>query len=368
MKNPHPPSLWQRSPFQTGHFAMDLLLLMVPVALILHYAMPGAAVVQFCASALAILPLAAVLGNATEDLSLHVGERAGGLLNATLGNATELIIAFFALRAGHEEVVKASLSGSIIGNVLLVLGASALVGGIGRQKQTFSRKHMNVQVSMLLICVVALVMPAVFGISVYGHLQEHAVPVERLSLWTSVVLIGIYGLGLLFTFRDRHPHGEREADGEPRPAWQSVLALVVATGLIAWLSEILVGQLEAAKHTLGLTDVFLGVVVIATVGNAAEHATAVFMAKRDKMELAVAITAGSSSQIALFVAPVLVFISWLIGRPLSLVFGPLEIAGIALSVLVLHAIASDGETNWFEGAAMIAIYLILALAFFYVPA
>jgi Ca2+:H+ antiporter len=367
MKERVPRSLWQKFPLQTGHFAMDVLLLMVPVALIVHFAMPGAAVAQFCASALAILPLAAVLGKATEDLSLHVGERAGGLMNATLGNATELIIAFFALRAGHEAVVKASLSGSIIGNVLLVLGASALVGGIGREKQTFSRKHMSVQVAMLLMCVVALVIPAVFGFSVYGQIREHSASIEKLSLGTSIVLIAIYIFGLIFTFRDRQVHEAHGAAAELHPAWESIVSLLLATGLIAWLSEILVGQLESAKHALGLSDVFLGVVVIATIGNAAEHATAIFVAKRDKMELAVAITAGSSSQIALFVAPVLVFASWMMGDPLSLVFGPLEIAGIALSVAVLHVIATDGETNWFEGAAMIAVYLILALAFFYIP-
>jgi Ca2+:H+ antiporter len=321
---------------------------------------------MFAVAALGIIPLAGALGEATEELGAHLGERAGGLLNATMGNATELIISFFALRAGHAELVKASLSGSIIGNILLVLGMSVLVGGIGRERQTFSKRHASINSTMLFIAVVALVIPAVFGFAVFGHIEEHGARVEQLSLWTCVVLVVLYALNLLFTFGGPKAHSEGEkAAGSPARA---AIALVVATVLVGWLSEILVGEIEAAKRMLGMSELFMGVIFIAIIGNAAEHATAIVMAKRDKMELALSIAIGSSIQIALLVAPVLVFLSWMMGKPMSLVFTPLEIAGIGLAVITVDMIASDGETTWFEGVQLIAVYLILAMAFYFVPA
>lgn len=362
---------WKRDfPFQTGHFAFDWLLLAVPVAVAVRFLMPQSALWIFSASALAIVPLAAALGKATEDLSEHVGERAGGLLNATFGNATELIIAVFALAAGHEAVVKASISGSIIGNSLLVLGASAFFGGLGREKQTFSRHTVQVNATMLLICAVALLVPAVYDLSLYGELRAHTASVEKLSLFTSIILVITYGLSVIFLFggtSGSHPAPAKDRGRPERTKVSAGVSLAMTTALIAWMSDILVSQLEAAKQILGWTDVFLGVIVIAIVGNAAEHSTALIMARRDKMDLSVSIAVGSSAQIALFVAPVLVFISWIIGHPLSFVFGPLEITSIAISVAVVQTVVSDGETNWFEGAAMIAVYLILAVAFYYLP-
>jgi Ca2+:H+ antiporter len=361
-------SFWRNFPLRTGHLALDALLLALPVALVLELAHASALAI-FIASSLAIIPLAGALGQATEELATHLGQRIGGLLNATLGNATELIISIFALRAGHAEIVKASLAGSIIGNTLLVLGAACLAGGIGREKQTFSRRDAGVNTTMLFIAVVALVMPAVFDLSIFGHLAPRGKTVTQLSLATAVVLVITYFLSLVYTLRPGPSHRPSEADVEhpTRSVISLLISLTIVTVLIAWLSDVLVAQIEVVKHALGWSDLFIGVIVIATVGNAAEHSTAVLMARRNKMDLAVTIAAGSSTQIALLVAPVLVFISWAAGDPMSLIFSPLEITGIALSVFILDMIASDGETTWFEGAELIAVYLILALAFYFVP-
>lgn len=322
---------------------------------------------MFAVAALGIIPLAGALGEATEELGAHLGQRAGGLLNATMGNATELIIAFFALRAGHSEIVKASLSGSIIGNVLLVFGMSVIAGGLGRERQQFSRRHASISSTMLFIAVVALVIPAVFDLAVYGRLEQHGAKIEQLSFATSGVLVLVYALSLVFTFgavSQPKPEGEEKPEGSPRTA---VISLVVATVLVGLLSEILVGEIEAAKRMLGMSDLFMGVIFIAIIGNAAEHASAIIMAKRDKMELALSIAIGSSIQIALLVAPVLVFLSWVIGQPMSLIFTPLEIAGIVVAVFTVDMIASDGETTWFEGVQLLGVYLILAIAFYFVP-
>jgi Ca2+:H+ antiporter len=357
-------------PLRTGHIALDVLLVAIPIAAVLEFVHAGPLAI-FSAAALAIVPLAGALGQATEELSSHLGQRIGGLLNATLGNATELIIAIFALRAHHSEIVKASLSGSIIGNTLLVLGAAVLAGGIGRDKQTFSRRDAGVNTTMLFIAVVALVMPAVFDLTIFGHLAPQGRIVTRLSLATAVVLVIVYVLSLVYTLRPSRKAAVSEAPHADERSTRSVVSLLISlaivTVLIAWLSDVLVAQIEMVKHALGWSDLFIGVIVIATVGNAAEHSTAVLMAVRNKMDLSVTIAAGSSTQIALLVAPVLVFISWLMGNPMSLVFSPLEITGIALAVLILDMIASDGETTWFEGAELIAVYLILALAFYFVP-
>ncbi len=352
-------------PIKTGNKYLDVLLLAVPATLILHYFVSTSPLVMFGVAALGIIPLAGALGEATEELGAHLGQRAGGLLNATMGNATELILSFFALRAGHAELVKASLSGSIIGNILLVFGMAVIAGGIGRERQQFSKRYASINSTMLFIAVVALVIPAVFGFAVFGHIEEHGPRVEQLSLWTCIVLVVLYALNMLFTFGGSKANPEHEKpEGSPTRA---AIALVIATVLVGWLSEILVGEIEAAKRILGMSELFMGVIIIAIIGNAAEHATAIIMAKRDKMELALSIAIGSSIQIALLVAPVLVFLSWIIGRPMSLVFTPLEIAGIALAVITVDMIASDGETTWFEGVQLIAVYLILAVAFYFVP-
>ena len=365
-------SLWSRFPLKTGNAVLDALLLAVPLAFVLHF-MHVAPLVLFLVTALAIVPLAAVLGESTEALSEHTGPTIGGLLNATMGNATELILSFFMLRAGHQEIVKASLSGSIIGNVLLVLGLSALAGGIGREKQTFSRQMSSMNSTMLFIAVIALVMPAVFDLTVYGRLEVENHRIEMLSLGTAAVLIAVYGLSLLFTLVTHRgepaPSAAAKAHGKATVSVKSaLLSLSIATILVAFLSEFLVGQIESAKQAMGVSDLFMGVIVIAIIGNAAEHGTAVLMARRDRMNLAMSIAIGSSSQIALFVAPVLVFAGWAMGTPMSLVFTPFEIVSVALAVLIVEMISFDGETTWFEGAELVAVYLILAVSFYFVPA
>jgi Ca2+:H+ antiporter len=324
----------------------------------------------FGAAAAALIPLASLLGAATEELAGHVGPALGGFLNATLGNATELIIAFLALRSGHVEVVKASITGSIIGNLLLVFGLAVLIGGLGRDKQTFNRTAIGANTSMLFLAVVALVMPAIFDLAVFGRLEETGEAIERLSLWTAGVLLISYGASLVFTFRTHkdvfrgggHHHVPELGRGA------AITILTVATALIAVASEILVGQLEFVTKTMGWTELFVGLVIVATVGNAAEHSTAVLVARKDQMDLALNIAVGSSTQIALFVAPLLVVVSQFMPQPMSLVFHPLEIAAVIFSVGVVTLVSQDGETNWFEGLQLVSVYVILGVFFYFLPA
>jgi len=362
--------MWHHFPLKTQAVWLNLLLVAVPAAFALHLAHADPLLI-FLFAALAIIPLAGVLGEATETLSAYSGPVIGGLLNATMGNATELILAFFALRAGHVEVVQASLSGSIIGNLLLVLGLSVLAGGIGREKQQFSRTAAGANSSMLFLAVAALVMPAVYDLSIHESLKFQGLDVQTLSLWTAGVLMAIYGLSFLFTLKTHKSlfvAGEAHAGKPEQSRRAAFLSLALATVLIAFLSEMLVDEIGAVTRQLGMTELFVGVIVVAIVGNAAEHSTAVVMARRNQMDLAMTIAVGSSTQIALFVAPLLVFLSWGLGKRMSLVFHPLEIASIALSVLIVEMISSDGETNWFEGAQLLALYLILGAAFYFVPA
>jgi Ca2+:H+ antiporter len=371
MPNPTSRStLWSKFPLKTGHRWLNLLLLFVPaaIALDLLHAPP---LIIFIASALAIAPLASVLGEATSVLAAYSGPAVGGILSATMGNATEMIIAFFALQAGHINVVKASLSGSIIGNLLLVLGLSLVVGGSRHQVQRFSRTTSAMNSTMLMIAVAALVMPAVFNLTVFGTLQHGDISLEHLSLWTSGVLILLYLLNLLFVFwthRSAFQQAHQAEEGVPQTSrGQAIVSLVLATVLIAVMSEVLVDQIASVTKALGMTELFVGVIVVALVGNAAENSTAILMARRNKMDLSMAIATGASTQIALFVAPVLVFLSVAIGHPMTLVFNGFEIAAIVLSVLIVEMISSDGETNWFEGAQLLAVYAIVAVAFYFVP-
>ncbi|MEN6583611.1 MAG: calcium/proton exchanger [Armatimonadota bacterium] len=325
----------------------------------------------FLTSALAIVPLAGLIGSTTEQISSRTGPGLGGLLNATFGNATELIIALFALSAGLQEIVKASISGSIIGNNLLVLGASMFAGGLGREKQTFSRTKAGASAAMLFLAVVALVMPAVFDLAVFGTLERSTPRIELLSLLVSMVLIFTYLASLIFAFKTHRDLISSVPSDEQEPRLSisnSIMLLALATAAVAWESEVLVGAVEGATRSLGMTEFFVGVVIVAIVGNAAEHFSAVLMARRNHMELAVTIATGSSTQIALFVAPVLVFASFVIGNPLSLVFNAFEIAAIGLSVMALSLVSLDGESNWFEGMQLIAVYVILAIVFYFVPA
>jgi Ca2+:H+ antiporter len=369
-KSPAPPrTLWSKFPLKTEYLWLNALLIFVPVA-ILFDLLHISPLLIFIASALAIAPLASVLGESTGALASQLGPAAGGILSATMGNATEMIIAFFALHAGHINVVKASLSGSIIGNLLLVLGLSLLAGGLRNPVQRFSRATSAMNSTTLMIAVAALVMPAVFNLTLFGTLQHHDVNLQHLSLWTSGVLIALYLLNLLFVFRTHHAAFAAPQQEEAGPAasrTQAIVSLGLATVLIAVMSEILVGQIAPVTKALGMTELFVGVIVVALVGNAAENSTAIIMARRNRMDVSMSIATGASTQIALFVAPVLVFLSVAIGHPMTLVFNGFEIAAIVLSVVIVDMISSDGETNWFEGAQLLAVYAIVAVAFYFVP-
>lgn len=360
--------------------ALTLLLVFIPITLVLEYAVHASPVVLFIASAVAIIPLAGLMGKSTEMLATHVGAGLGGLLNATFGNAAELIIAIFALRAGLTELVKASLTGSIIGNILLVFGLSALLGGLRYQKQQFNRTAARLGSTMLLLSAIGLVVPATFH-----FVEPEAIASEQsLSLTIALVLMVCYGLSLVFTLRTHGhlyagtghapaPPVEGEAadlhgHGETWSARRSLTVLLAAAAFVGWMSEILVGGAEEAAHTLGMNEVFVGVIVVALIGNAAEHSTAVLVALKNKMDLSVQIAVGSSVQIALFVAPLLVFLSYLIGpAPMDLLFTPLEVVAVVISIFVINQIAADGETHWMEGALLIAVYAILGMVFFYLP-
>jgi Ca2+:H+ antiporter len=360
---------WEWFPLKSEHRWLNYLLVLTPVAITLSLLHAGPLVI-FITAGLAIVPLAGILGESTGTLATYSGPAVGGLLNATLGNATELIIAIFALHAGHINVVKASLSGSIMGNLLLVLGLSIMAGGAKHNFQRFSCSSSSINSTMLMIAVTALVMPAVFNLTVFGNLEHHSSSrLENLSLWTSGVLILLYVANLVFVFRTHRdifiPEGNPEAPATSKR--QAVWALITATLLIAVLSETLVDQIAPVTKALGLTELFVGVIVVALIGNSAENSTAILMARRNHMDLAMTIATGASTQIALFVAPVLVFLSLALGHPMTLLFNGFEIAGIFLSVLVVAMISSDGETHWFEGAQLLAVYAIIAVAFYFVP-
>jgi len=361
-------AVWREAlKFSLGNWRICVAVLLPATVLmeILH----APPILIFGAAALAIIPLASLLGDATEELAAHTGPALGGFLNATLGNATELIIAVLALWSGHTEVVKASITGSIIGNLLLVFGLAVFVGGMGREKQSFSRVAVGTNTSMLFLAVVALVMPALFDLSVFGTLRQTGATIERLSFWTALVLLASYAASLVFTFRTHRSLFGGETHENPSIRRSTAIGiLIVATILIALASEILVGQIEAVTRVLGWTELFVGLIVVATVGNAAEHSTAVMMARKNKMDLALSIAVGSSTQIALFVAPLLVLLSQVRPEPMSLVFHPLEIASVIFSVGVVTLVSMDGETNWFEGVQLLGVYIILGVFFYFLPA
>jgi Ca2+:H+ antiporter len=354
------------------------LSIFIPIAVGLNVAEASAPIVFF-ASAIGVIPTAALMSDATEQLAARAGPGIGGLLNVTFGNAPELIIAFFALQKGLQEVVKASLVGSVIGNCLLVLGASMLVGGWNRDRQTFNRTAAHTQAGMLLLAAAALILPAVFqmvhggGLPQVDELRHHfGSEVEKLSLGVAIVLILSYLAGLWFSLRTHRDlfNVETEDDDEvTSETWtvrKSVILLAVAGLLVGLMSEILVGSIEEASHQIGLSQFFVGVFVVAIVGNAAEHYVAVVVAAKNKMDLAVNIAIGSSAQIALFVAPVLVLLSFFFGPyPLALVFNGYELAGLLGAVLIANFLASEGESTWFEGVQLLALYAVLGLVFFF---
>lgn len=362
------------------------LLVFAPIALLLEHVLHAGAVPVFITSAIAIIPLAGLMGRATEQIAERVGEGVGGLMNATFGNAAEVIIAGMALHAGLYDLVKASITGSIIGNVLLVFGLSALVGGVRFQSQSFNRTAASLGGTLLVLSAIGLVVPAIFhyaaavpapgpSVMIGGELVARAAHEQELSLEIAVVLMATYLLSLLFTLRThRHLYtGEAgghalHAAGLGAPLRRSVGLLVAATAGVALMAELLVGAAEVTAEALGWSEVFVGVILVAVIGNAAEHSTAVIMAAKNRMDAAVNIAVGSSIQIALFVAPLLVFLSYLVGpRPMDLLFTPFEVLAVVLSAGIMAFITHDGESHWMEGVQLLAVYVILGIAFFFLP-
>ncbi len=362
--------------------SLDWLLIFLPATIVYHFAFPDQGTLTFIFACLTIIPLAGWMGKATENLAERTNEGIGGLLNATFGNAAEFIIAIVALRNGLIDIVKASLTGSIIGNILLVLGASFLVGGLRNREQKFNLAGARIRSTLLSLAAIALIAPAAFHHTVDGMGTMNEV---TLSVWISVVLLVSYGLGLLFSLKthrhlfsgsfgtvDEGDGGQAEDSNsthEPWPLSRAVVVLLGVTAIVAWVSEILVGSVEHAADTFGMNHVFIGVIVVAIIGNAAEHSTAVLMALKNRMDLSLGIAVGSSVQIALFVAPVLVLLSHFVApEPMDLIFTLPEVIAVGLAVAITSQIADDGESNWLEGVLLLAVYTILGILFFFVPA
>jgi Ca2+:H+ antiporter len=354
--------------------SLNWLLIFVPVALAIRFwpALSNPTALFIC-SAIAIIPVAGWIGRATEELAARMGEGLGGLLNATFGNAAELIIAGIALSKGLPSVVKASITGSIIGNILLVLGLATLLGGARHKEQRFNKTGARTSVISLSLAAIALIIPTVFHMSAAASPGGWSPAVEnRLSLGIAIVLFITYLCVLAFTLKT-HKHffigceGELEEEVEHWTTRRGIVTLLIATGVVALLSEFLVGSIESVRASLGVTEVFVGVIVVAIVGNAAEHSTAIVMAMKNKMDLSVGIAIGSSLQIALFVAPLLVFFSYFLGRPMSLEFTLPEIFAVVASVYIIFQISGDGETNWIEGVQLLSVYLIVGILFFFLP-
>jgi Ca2+:H+ antiporter len=336
---------------------LSWLLVLVPVAAAGEYVLHNELLVFFAAAG-AILPLAGLIGHATEELAVHMSPRVGGLLNATFGNVTELIIAIFLILGNEIEVVKASLTGSILGNLLLVLGLSFFVGGIRHHEQRYDAKVAGMHAASMMLAVIGLLMPAVFVLTTghHGLFQR-----EVVSGTIAAVLIVLYLGSLVFmlvTHRTPHPTPEGE-----HAEWSRK-----ATVVVAYMAELLVGALEPALEELGLSKFFVGLILVPIIGNAAEHGSAVLFAAKNKVDIAIEIAIGSSTQIALFVAPALVFISLAVGHPMDFVFSTFEVAAVGVSTLIVSMISLDGRSNWLEGAQLVGAYTIIAISFFFVRA
>jgi Ca2+:H+ antiporter len=349
----------------------------IPVAIVLELVHAGPVVI-FGAAALGVIPCAAVMGEATEAIAARTGPGIGGLLNVTFGNAPELIIAFFALTKGLQEVVKASIVGSVIGNILLVMGAAMLVGGWNREKQTFSHTAATAQSGMLFLALAALIFPAIFQLIHGGELPgvgeervDFGSDLEKLSLGVALVLLMSYVAGLWFSLKTHravfNPYSEAEdEEAHHWPVRRAAMYLAASAVAVGVMSEILVGSISEASDDIGLSEFFVGVFVVAIVGNAAEHWVAVLVAAKDKMDLAVNIAIGSSAQIALFVAPVLVLLSFVVGPdPMALVFNGYELGALLFAVLIANLVTQEGESNWFEGVQLLALYAVLGLVFYF---
>lgn len=347
---------------------LSLLVLALPLAILAELFDFGMVWV-FVFSAIGVIPMAQFIGKATDSLAVYTGPRIGGLLNATLGNAAELIITLVAVRAGLLELVKASITGSIIGNLLLVMGFSIFVGGLKNGLQKFDRRHLGNYTILLALSIVAMVIPSLFSHSIG---PDESFGVEALSLGVAAIMIILYAAGLIYTFKI--PNSPLSVDftaAEPKNQHmnktQAILLLVFSTLGVVILSELLVGAVETVVVDWGVSEFFLGIILIPVIGNVAEHLVAVTAAARNHMDLSIEISVSSSLQIALFVSPIIVFISLMMGHPLTLIFNQFELLALGASVAVAILVAIDGESNWLEGAALLAVYLILGIAFFLLP-
>jgi Ca2+:H+ antiporter len=370
---PQPPKLEPRQPLphlrrdrsDWGPIWRRVLLLAVPAAIVANYTHQSPVLI-FTLSCLGVLPLAGFMGDATEHLSARTGPTIGGLLNATFGNAAELIIALVALQAGLIDLVKASITGSILGNLLLIMGLSLVAGGATRSELKFNRTSVGMSAGMMAAAVVGLVFPALFHAT---HPNPDALVELRISEAVAVVLIVSYVLSLVFTLKTHRWLIGGDAHDMPGPIWsvaKAVAILSVATAGVALMSEILVHATEAVTAQVGLSEVFLGLIIIPLIGNAAEHATAIVVARKGKMDLALQIAYGSSTQIALFVGPVLVFAGVLMGQAMNFVFTPFEVMAVGLATLVASLGTADGESHWFEGVLLLAVYALIAIAAFFI--
>lgn len=343
---------------------LKFMLLFVPISFIGKF-LNFSPTIMFILAALSIIPLAGIMGEGTEEISFYTGPKIGGFLNATFGNATELIISFFALKSGLFEVVKSSIAGSIIGNILLVLGASMFIGGLKHKTQNFNINVVETTSSMLLFSLIGLCVPAFFTHTINANLLNTRY--EGLSLVVAIVMFILYILSLIFSFfthKDLYATTTEEEGHESK--WslkKSITILIIATVIIAIESEFLVGGIEDITSKLGLSEFFVGIILIPIIGNAAEHSTAITMALKNKMDVAIEIALGSSLQIILFVAPVLIFLS-LLFTPMSIIFNPFELVSLIASVIIANKVASDGQSNWLEGAQLMAVYFIIAAGFF----
>ncbi|MGA7616969.1 MAG: calcium/proton exchanger [Thermoanaerobaculia bacterium] len=348
-----------------------VLLAMIPLAIWLQFG-EGNMVARFVVSALAVLPIAAWIGTSTEHLAVRMGPTYGALFNATFGNFAEMVIAILAIRAGLPSVVKASFTGSILGNLLFVGGLSMIAGGWGRERQCFNMLAAESNAGQLVVAAASLVVPTLFFSLVGGN--RNLLRVHEVSIGTAVILMVTYAAGLWFAFKThQHILNASADDNAPHHSgaqWsvrRSILVLLGSSVLMGVVAEGLVGAVEHVGHQLGMNQVFLGFVVVAVVGNAAEHSTAIMLARRDRMDAALGIVMQSSVQIALFVTPLVVFLSYPLGHPLDLVFTSFEVVALALGIAIFSYAVINGESHWFEGVQLLALYLILAVAIFFLP-
>jgi Ca2+:H+ antiporter len=354
----------------TKSSAIYVLLIFAPIAAGLEFAHADH-LVLFVVSAIALIPLAKLIGDSTEHLATYYGPTAGSLLNVTFGNAAEIIIAVVAISAGLLDLVKASITGAIIGNILLILGLSVIAGGFRYKEQTFSRENIGIQSSMLFLAIIGLAVPTILASTILSPLENQ---VQVLSDALAFILLIVYVLGIVFTFIT-HKHlftppetaeDIQESHGTHWSKKKSFLLLAVSMAGVIVVSEILVASVETTGEELGFGQLFVGAIIVGIVGNAAEHSSAILLARKGKMELSIGIAAGSGTQIALFVVPILVFAGIAMGQPFTLVFTLLELATIFLAAIILNLIVHDGKSNWFEGVMLTAVYIIIAIAFFFV--